>query len=238
MASDQGPKYKSALLRDELVPLAQAARADPAAGRRSAGVVAIQADQGGGRRQFHYQGGSRRSCFTEYGVTSESHREQLTRPSTGERRSQAGGTVTRMTSHPLTSITSAWRQARRSSGSSRWALSPACCRPPEYAEVATLIGPVNPGKVQSFVGLRLRRQSELSKRSSPPRQYFVLDEAVIRRHVGITRNRSIMPDQLRFAADRAEQADLVTVRVIPFDAGAHPGADRSVYLAGIRSRAL
>ena len=32
-----------------------------------------------------------------------------------------------------------------------------------------------------------------------------------------------MPNQLRFVADRAEQDDLVTVRVLPFEAGAHPG---------------
>ena len=34
-----------------------------------------------------------------------------------------------------------------------------------------------------------------------------------------------MPNQLRFVADRAEQDDLVTVRVLPFEAGAHPGLD-------------
>ena len=32
-----------------------------------------------------------------------------------------------------------------------------------------------------------------------------------------------MPTQLRSVADRAERDDLVTVRVIPFEAGAHPG---------------
>jgi hypothetical protein len=32
-----------------------------------------------------------------------------------------------------------------------------------------------------------------------------------------------MPEQLRHIADRAEQDDLITVRVIPFAAGAHRG---------------
>jgi len=32
-----------------------------------------------------------------------------------------------------------------------------------------------------------------------------------------------MPDQLRHIADKAEQDELVTVRVIPFGAGAHRG---------------
>ena len=71
--------------------------------------------------------------------------------------------------------------------------------------------------------LRLRRRSELAQREVKPRQYFVIDEAVIRRHVGIKVDRAIMPNQLRSIAERAEQDDLVTVRVIPFESGAHPG---------------
>ena len=46
---------------------------------------------------------------------------------------------------------------------------------------------------------------------------------MIRRHVGIKRNRAIMPNQLRSLADRTERDHLVTVRVIPFEAGAHVG---------------
>jgi hypothetical protein len=51
----------------------------------------------------------------------------------------------------------------------------------------------------------------------------VVDEAVIRRHVGISTDSGIMPRQLRSIADRAERDDLVTVRVMPFSAGAHRG---------------
>jgi transcriptional regulator with XRE-family HTH domain len=93
----------------------------------------------------------------------------------------------------------------------------------EYAQVMSRIGPVNRRKVESTVRFRLRRQAELGQRSSPPRQYFVLDEAAIRRHIGIKTDRTIMPNQLRHVADRAEQDHLVTVRVVPFSAGAHPG---------------
>jgi hypothetical protein len=73
------------------------------------------------------------------------------------------------------------------------------------------------------VDLRLQRQSELAQREVPPRMYFVIEEGVIHRHVGIKKDRSIMPNQLRSIADRAERDNLVTVRVIPFEAGAHPG---------------
>lgn len=92
-----------------------------------------------------------------------------------------------------------------------------------YAEVVTAIASSRPDQVKLASELRLRRQAELRERSAPPHQYFVLDEAVIRRRIGIKTNRAIMPDQLRSVADRAELDELVTVRVIPFDAGAHPG---------------
>ena len=50
-----------------------------------------------------------------------------------------------------------------------------------------------------------------------------MDEAVIHRRIGIAKDPAIMTDQLRDVADKAEQDDLITVRVIPFYAGAHRG---------------
>ena len=57
----------------------------------------------------------------------------------------------------------------------------------------------------------------------PLRLYFVMDEGVIRLDLWIKRNRTIMPNQLRSIAERAERDNRLTVRVIPFEAGAHPG---------------
>jgi hypothetical protein len=51
----------------------------------------------------------------------------------------------------------------------------------------------------------------------------VIDEAVIRRHVGISQDPTIMPQQLLHIAKRAQEEELLTVRVIPFSAGAHRG---------------
>jgi hypothetical protein len=93
----------------------------------------------------------------------------------------------------------------------------------DYAEIVTSVASVEPELVATLVRLRIQRQSELSQRLVPPPLYFVLDEGVIRRHVGIKRNRAIMPNQLRSLADRTERDHLVTVRVIPFEAGAHVG---------------
>jgi len=92
----------------------------------------------------------------------------------------------------------------------------------EYAEAVT-VNSVDAVRVAAIVGLRLQRQSELAQRDPRPRQYYVVDEAVIRRHVGIAKDPDIMPTQLRSVADKAEQDELVTVRVIPFKAGAHRG---------------
>jgi uncharacterized protein DUF5753 len=58
---------------------------------------------------------------------------------------------------------------------------------------------------------------------SPPRQYYVIDEAVVRRHIGIRQDPAIMPNQLRHMALKAEQDEFLTVRVIPFTAGAQLG---------------
>jgi transcriptional regulator with XRE-family HTH domain len=89
----------------------------------------------------------------------------------------------------------------------------------EYAVVVTE-NSADAESVRPVVDLRMQRQEELANRSAPPRQYYILDEAVIRRHVGINKDPAIMPNQLRRMADRAERDELVTVRVIPFTAGA------------------
>lgn len=99
---------------------------------------------------------------------------------------------------------------------------PALLQTPEYAEAVT-VGLADPVRIASIVGIRLQRQTELAQRSVPPRRYYVMDEAVIRRHVGISKDPAIMPDQLRSIADKAERDESITVRVIPFTAGAHRG---------------
>lgn len=93
----------------------------------------------------------------------------------------------------------------------------------EYAEAVTAIGNLPPDGAARVVGLRLQRQVELAKRSVRPRQTFVIEEGVIRRHVGKNKDRTIMPAQLRAIADRAERDELLTVQVVAFGAGEHPG---------------
>ncbi|PZG19073.1 hypothetical protein C1I98_38115 [Spongiactinospora gelatinilytica] len=58
-----------------------------------------------------------------------------------------------------------------------------------------------------------------ARREPPQSLWAILDEAVLRREVG---GPTIMRQQLRRLLDDSERPD-VTVQVIPYSAGAHPG---------------
>jgi transcriptional regulator with XRE-family HTH domain len=76
--------------------------------------------------------------------------------------------------------------------------------------------------VKDVVEMRLERQERLAARKKAPRQYYVIDEAVIRRRVGAPKNRDLMPSQLRHLLEMAHRPE-VTIEVVAFDAGAHFG---------------
>lgn len=220
MATDQGPVVQSALLRSELVRL-----------RKESGLTQEQvagALEWSPSKLIRIEGG--RSSITkvdldallsEYGVTSESRREQLQALNRGARErawwdKYRDDVDTVYLNYVGLEAGAAFIRAFES------AYVPGLLQTAEYADVVTRNW-VSPVKVASIVGLRLERQSELAKRSSRPRQYYVIDEAVIRRHVGVSTDRAIMSNQLRSLADKAEEDDLITVRVMPFMAGAHLG---------------
>jgi transcriptional regulator with XRE-family HTH domain len=72
--------------------------------------------------------------------------------------------------------------------------------------------------VESLVEVRMRRQ-ELLGRSDTPKLFFILDQAVVEREVG---GKAGMRRQLSQMIDLAGMRDL-TIEVVPFGAGAHPG---------------
>jgi transcriptional regulator with XRE-family HTH domain len=88
----------------------------------------------------------------------------------------------------------------------------------EYARtvIKELQGPDR--HLETLVEIRMRRQ-ELLDRADPPWLFFILDEAVVRRLVG---GKAVMRHQIRRLAEIAERPK-VTVEVVPFSAGAHPG---------------
>jgi transcriptional regulator with XRE-family HTH domain len=74
-------------------------------------------------------------------------------------------------------------------------------------------------RIEELVELRMRRQEELFERPDPPEMVFVIDEAALHRWVG---GRDVMRHQLKHLKDEALR-DNVTIEVVPFTAGSHPG---------------
>jgi len=221
MAADQGPVVQSALLRSELVRL-----------RKERGLTQQQVArelEWSASKLIRVEGGASSitkvdldALLSEYSVTSESHRERLHSLNRGAKERGWWDSYRDYVSPAylhyvgLEAGAAFIRQFQIG-------FIPGLLQTPEYARVVTEVGSVDPQKVDPIVELRLRRRSELAQREAKPRQYFVIDEAVIHRHVGIKKNRAIMPNQLRSIAERADRDNLVTVRVIPFESGAHPG---------------
>ncbi|GAA1246153.1 MULTISPECIES: helix-turn-helix transcriptional regulator [Streptomyces] len=102
-----------------------------------------------------------------------------------------------------------------------------------------------PTDIDKRVQVRLRRQERIAAPDNPLRLWTVLDESALRRVVG---SRAVMREQLEHLVEQS-QLPHVTVQVIPFDMGAHPGlngqyailefpdaADSSVvYIEGVTS---
>ncbi|MEV0226640.1 helix-turn-helix transcriptional regulator [Streptomyces sp. NPDC050704] len=116
-----------------------------------------------------------------------------------------------------------------------------------YAEslIAGALPEAAPGDIDKRVQVRLRRQERISDLENPLRLWAVLDEAALRRTVG---NKQVMIEQLEHLVEMSHVPH-VTVQVIPFTMGAHPGvsgqyailefpdaADSSVvYIEGVTS---
>jgi transcriptional regulator with XRE-family HTH domain len=99
--------------------------------------------------------------------------------------------------------------------------------------------------IEKRVQVRIRRQERVTADTNPLRLWVVLDEAALHRVVG---SRQIMREQLEHVAEMSLLPH-ITVQVLPFDVGAHPGingqysilefsdaADSSVvYIEGVTS---
>jgi transcriptional regulator with XRE-family HTH domain len=104
------------------------------------------------------------------------------------------------------------------------AVIPGLLQTEQYARsLITGIEPSVPADVlDTRIATRLRRQQLLTRTDPPaPRLAVVVDESAFRRVVG---GRAVMREQLA-AVVKAAALPNVTLRIIPFDAGAHPGMD-------------
>ncbi|MFJ2342379.1 helix-turn-helix domain-containing protein [Streptomyces antimycoticus] len=78
---------------------------------------------------------------------------------------------------------------------------------------------LTPQQVEALVKVRIERQSSRLGGDQPAKLWAILDEAVVRRTVG---SESVMRDQLNKLLTASEQPN-VTVQLLPFSLGAHPG---------------
>ncbi|WP_067830764.1 helix-turn-helix domain-containing protein [Actinomadura kijaniata] len=220
MTTDQGPVVQSALLRSELTQL-----------RKERGMTQEQvakALEWSTSKVIRVEGGKSSITRTDlqalllvYGVTNESRQERLQSLARGAREPAWWNSYKGVLSDAFLNFVG------YEAGSSfirqfTSMLIPGLLQTREYAEVFST-GIVDATTRGMAIRLRMQRQEELSARENPPRQFFVLDEAAIRRHVGVRTDPAIMPNQLLRIAERAESDDLVTVRIIPFSAGMHLG---------------
>jgi transcriptional regulator with XRE-family HTH domain len=221
MAADQGPVVQSALLRGELVRL-----------RKEKGLTQEQvADQldWSPSKLIRVEGG--RSQITRvdldallqtYGVTSESQRERLRGYNKGAHE-RGWWDAYKDDSSPLYLNYVGYEAGATFIRQFVANVVPGMLQTPEYAEELTGSTAEEAVRVAPAVKLRLQRQSELALRVPRPWQYYILDEAALRRHIGIEKNSAIMPNQLRHIAEKSQSDERVTVRVIPFRIGAHAG---------------
>ncbi|MEU5992106.1 helix-turn-helix transcriptional regulator [Spirillospora sp. NPDC047418] len=222
MSSDQGPIVQSALLRAELVRLRKQKKLTQE-------QVARQLEWSPSKL-IRVEGGKNAITRTDlqallavYDVTSEGRQERLQALARGARE-PAWWNVYRGELDP-----SFLNYVGYSAGAAfirqfHGAAVPGLIQTPEYAEVLSTGKASETARVLA-AKLRIQRQQELAKRENPPRQHYIIDEAVIRRHVGIRTDPAIMPAQLNHVADAAERDDFLTVRVIPFNTGAHLGME-------------
>ncbi|WP_129289984.1 helix-turn-helix transcriptional regulator [Streptomyces sp. N1] len=92
-------------------------------------------------------------------------------------------------------------------------------RPYAEALIRGAIPEISPADADKRVQVRMRRQDRVSSPENPLRLWTVMDEAALHRAVGTP---EVMKEQLEHLVQMSELPH-VTVQVIPFSTGAHPG---------------
>ncbi|QKW33274.1 helix-turn-helix transcriptional regulator [Actinomadura sp. NAK00032] len=222
MSSDQGPIVQSALLRGELVRLRK--------GKKLTQEQVARQLEWSPSKLIRVEGGKNAITRTDlqallrvYDVTSESRQERLQALARGARE-PAWWNAYRGDLDPTFLNYVGYSAGAAFIRQFHGTVIPGLLQTPEYAEVLSTGKASETARVLA-AKLRIQRQQEFAKRENPPRQDYIIDEAVIRRHVGIRTDPAIMPAQLNHIADTAERDDLLRVRVIPFSTGAHLGLE-------------
>lgn len=222
MTNDQGPVVQSAMLRAELIDLRRERNLTQEAVARELDwhptkIIRIE----GGKSRVSKT--DLQALLREYGVTSESRQERLLALAQGAREPAWWDQYRDVTNDATVSYigheagAAAIRQFEN-------ALIPGTLQTREYAK--TIVSHFVSGRgVDRRVELRMRRQDAIEARGVSPRRHYLLDEAAIRRHVGMRTDPAIMPRQLRRILKLVEEEEQVSVQIVPFSAGAYPGME-------------
>ncbi|MET9779294.1 helix-turn-helix transcriptional regulator [Streptomyces sp. NPDC006367] len=108
-------------------------------------------------------------------------------------------------------------------------LIPGLLQTPEYARqvITAMRVDLDVKQIQDLVDVRMKRQS-LLVREDAPKLWAVIDEAAIRR---VESNPAVLKQQLEHLLD-VEPCTNITLQLLPFDAGFHPGLYGSFMLMG------
>lgn len=232
MTNDQGPVVQSAMLRAELIDLRRERNLTQEAVARELDwhptkIIRLE----GGKSRISKT--DLQALLREYEVTSESRQERLLALAQGARESAWWDRYRDVVNDASVSYighesgASVIRQFEN-------ALIPGTLQTREYAAtiISHFVRGVSGEGLERRVELRMGRQEALSRREDPPRCHYVLDEAAIRRHIGMRTDPMIMPNQLRSIAERVAGSDRISVRIVPFSAGAYPGLEGPFALLG------
>jgi transcriptional regulator with XRE-family HTH domain len=109
-------------------------------------------------------------------------------------------------------------------------LVPGLLQTEDYARAALQRGQSTASKevIQRLLDARMNRQSVL-ERDVPLRLWAIVDEAVLHRPIG---GREVMAAQLDRMAEIATNIPSVTIQVVPYDVGAHPGMSGAFAVLG------
>jgi transcriptional regulator with XRE-family HTH domain len=113
-------------------------------------------------------------------------------------------------------------------------LVPSLLQTAEYARAVLrlLRRDLSPNAIERRVEFRMARQSLLAG-PKPPTFWVVLDEAVLRRSVG---GRGVMSEQMHHLIEMSQSPN-ITVQVLPFEVGEHPGMSGSFTILAFAEQA-
>ena len=234
MHEDQGPVVQRALLKNELVRLRAAAgltQSKVAAAMEWSEAKVIRVE--GGKTALTKN--DLEALLKVYGITGQARLDELHELSRGSKRSAWWDSYRGAGINDEILRLVGYEAGASSIRQSHNAFIPALLQTPDYAEVVTREN-TPADLVEIVVRFRLQRRKDLERRdpSLSPEETYVLDEAVIRRHIGVSVDPGLMVEQLYHLIELGRR-DTINIHIVPFGKGSHFGLNGPFTIMGFRS---